>query len=142
MQELFRVLQVNPLGADDVLLLLVIRALLSDTFFGGRLRQRNEESGNQVPFAGSIVMELNGLVHTRISNPNVTYTYGQADEYTQATWRFRSGYEYQARRAVMGQLYGHLIRAVDHSNQLSIGWLPADWLALSREWLASGWSGR
>ena len=112
------------LSSADLLLVLVLRALLATHFFGGRLEQRDGDDGQLVLFPGMIIFEMAGFVRSRISNPNVAVEYGQPDRFERSIWRFRSGREYQSKRAQIGQLYGHFLRAVDDSSGLSLPWLP------------------
>ncbi len=41
----------------------------------------------------------------------------------------------------LGQLQGHLLRVLDHSNVVAQCWVPVDWPSLCGELRDSGWRG-
>ena len=112
---------------------------LNESFFGGNLKQRFEQGGHLVEFAGHVLFDWQGGLGTRTCNPQVTYSATSPDQWHHTQFRFASGREYLDRRSQLGRVFGHLSRTPDHSNKHSIVFVFFDLLWLFLELKTSGW---
>ena len=116
--------------------------MAADGFYGARLRQRAEELGVQVPFAGVCWFFYRSMLCSRILNKNIEYSSDSLSvtpKQTQTLNRFCSGEEYLPRSQQLGQAYGHIARVIDSSNVFSSHCLPYDVGSLYLDLRRSGW---
>ena len=60
-------------------------------------------------------------------------------EFALSRLRFAAGDTFQRRGAKLGQVYGHIVRVLDHASFPSQCWVPYDWVCLLVELSDAGW---